>query len=62
MAEKVLVTNGHYEVDPARMQQYIKQQEMNEAERERIIKCRLMYLDWMHDHFTYKIMPPPTEE
>lgn len=62
MAEKVLVTNGHYEVDPERMKHYVKQQEMNEAERERIIKCRWMYLDWMHDHFTDKILPPPIKE
>lgn len=61
MAEKVLVTNGHYEVDPKRMQDYIKQQIMNEAERERIIKCRWMYLDWMHKHFTKKVVAPPEE-
>lgn len=62
MAEKVLHKNGHYEVDPARMQEYVKQQIMNDAETERIIKSRLMYLDWMHEHFAKKILPPPGEE
>jgi hypothetical protein len=62
MAEKVLITNGHYEVDPARMQVYVKQSIMNEAERQRIIKCRTMYLDWMLDHFSDSVPPPPEAE
>lgn len=59
MIEKVFSSNGMYEVDPQRMQHYVKQQKMNQAERERIVKCRWMYLDWMHDHFTEKVLPPP---
>lgn len=61
MAEKVLNTKGYYEVDPARMQDYVKQSIMNEAEVQRIIKCRTMYLDWMLDHFSDSVPPPPEE-
>ncbi len=59
MAENVVISYGHFEVDPSRMEKYVKQQTMNEPERERIIKSRLMYLDWMHDHFADKVVPPP---
>ncbi len=62
MAENVVIKYGHFEVDPSRMQKYVKQQIMNENERERIINCRLMYLDWMHNHFTQKVVSPPEEE
>lgn len=62
MAENVVIKYGHYEVDPNKMQDYVKQQTMNEAERERIMKCRVMYLDWIHDHFADCVVPPPEEE
>ena len=62
MAEKVLRKDGYYEIDPARMQDYVKQSIMNEAETQRIIKCRNMYLNWMHGHFAKKILLPPGED
>lgn len=62
MAEHVVIRYGHFEVAPERMTDYIRQQKMNEEERERIMKCRLMYLDWMHNHFSEKVMDPPDHE
>lgn len=59
MAERVLMSNGQFEIDPQRMQHYVKQQKMNQAERQRIVDCRWAYLDWMHDHFADKVLPPP---
>lgn len=62
MAENVIIKYGRYEVDPSRMTDYVQQQELNEAESERIVKSRHMYLDWMHRHFADKVSPPPVEE
>lgn len=62
MAEKVMIRHGKYEVDPARMQDYVKQQKINEEERERIIKSRHLYLEWMHKHFAGRVLPPPANE
>jgi hypothetical protein len=56
MAENVIVKYGHYEVEPWRMQHYIKQHEMNEAARRKIVKERLMYLDWMHRQEAHRIL------
>lgn len=61
MAENVLIKYGHFEVEKWRMQDYVQQAELNEAERERIIQNRHMFLDWMHRHFAEKIIPPPAE-
>ncbi|NSL51902.1 hypothetical protein [Calidifontibacillus erzurumensis] len=62
MAEKVIFEKGYYEVDPARMQHYVKQTVMNDAECRRIIKCRTMYLEWMLNHFSDGVPAPPEEE
>ena len=62
MAENVIIKYGKYEVDPSRMTEYVQQQELNEAERERIVKSRHMYLEWMHRHFAAKVSPPPAED
>jgi hypothetical protein len=59
VAESVYIKFGHYEIDAARMQDYVRQQEMNKAEVERIVKARLMHLDWMHRHFAYEVLEPP---
>lgn len=61
MAEKVLVKDGKFEVDPARMTEVVHQQRMNEAERDRIIHSRHLFLGWMHDHFAERVAPPPVE-
>jgi hypothetical protein len=59
VAEDVYIKFGHYEIDSARMQEYVRQQEMNQAEVKRIVKARLMHLDWMHRHFAYEVLEPP---
>lgn len=59
MAEEVILRGGRYEVDPARMTEVVRQQRMNEAERDRIIASRHQFLDWMHFHFAERVMPPP---
>jgi hypothetical protein len=61
MAEEVIFVNGKYEVDPARMTEVVRQQRMNEAERDRIIASRHQFLDWMHLHFAKRVMPPPED-
>ncbi len=50
------------EVLPSRMEKYIKQQEMNEGERERIVRARNIHLDWYHRHFAYEVLKPPADE
>jgi len=62
MAEDVYMKYGHFEIIPSRMDAYIKQQEMNEAERERIAKARGIHLDWYHRHFAYEVLKPPADE
>jgi len=62
MAEDVYIKYGRYEIFPGRMQDYVRQQEMNEAEVDRCIKARVMHLDWYHRHFAYEILPPPEGE
>ncbi len=59
MARHTIIRYGHFMVDPNDMQEVIKQQEMNDEEIERIVKCRLMYLDWMHKRFADKVLKPP---
>ncbi len=59
MSEKVIFRDGKYEIDPAMMTEVVRQQRMNEAERDRIIESRLRYLDWMHVHFAKRVTPPP---
>ena len=60
MAEDVLYKYGEIEILPTRMDKYIKQQEMNEGERERIVRARNIHLDWYHRHFAYEVLRRPT--
>lgn len=62
MAEDVFMKYGHFEIVPTRMEEYIKQQEMDEAERQRIVKARGIHLDWYHRHFAYEVLEPPEGE
>ena len=62
MAEEVIYKNGELEILPTRMEKYIRQQEMDEGERERIARARNIHLDWYHRHFAYEILPPPEGE
>jgi len=61
MAEEVYTQYGRFEIFPGRMQDYIRQQEMDDGEIARIVKARLMHLDWMHKHFAYEILEPPED-
>ncbi len=62
MAEEVIYKNGELEILPTRMEKYIQQQQMDEGERERIVRARSIHLDWYHRHFAYEILPPPEGE
>lgn len=62
MAEEVIYKNGELEILPTRMEKYIQQQQMDEGERERIVRARNIHLDWYHRHFAYEILPPPEGE
>jgi hypothetical protein len=62
MAENVIIKYGKFEVDGNRMRDCVQQQEINEAERDRIIKSRHNYLHWMHVHFADNIACPPENE
>jgi len=62
MAEDIIYKWGEIEILPSRMDKYIKQQEMNEGERERIVRARNIHLDWYHRHFAYEVLKPPADE
>lgn len=62
MAEDVLYKYGEIEILPTRMEKYVRQQEMNEGERERIVRARNIHLDWYHRHFAHEVLPPPEGE
>jgi len=59
--ERVVVRYGIFEVNPAKMVKWVKQQVMTEKFRSYIIKQRRTYLRWMHDQFAYSILKPPTK-
>jgi hypothetical protein len=63
MVEDVIIRYGRFEVNPKRLEKnLIKQgliQEIDDEERERIIQCRKLYLEWMHLHFARKVARPP---
>lgn len=61
MAENVIIRYGKYEVDERRMTEYVRQQRLNEAERDRIIHSRHLYLDWMHRHFAQRVLHTDVE-
>lgn len=61
MSDSPIWKDGHWEVGPATRGERIPTpyQRMNAAERDRIIRHRLRYLDFMHDHFADRIVTPP---
>lgn len=59
MAEDVNIKYGRVEVKPERMQSYVKQQELNDAEVKRIVETRLEYLHWMNAHFADSVSLAP---
>lgn len=40
-----------YEVDPSKMTDHVRQQDMPVWDSRRIANSRSEHLDWMHDHF-----------
>lgn len=62
MAENVIVKYGHFSVEAWRMQDYVKQHDMNEAAVNKIVQDRLMYLDWMHRQGANRILKGFDEE
>jgi len=60
--EEVINLNGRFEVDGRRMVEYVRQQQMNDAEIQRIVEAREKYVEWMHHHFAEKVLPPPEGE
>ncbi len=59
MAEDVNIKYGRVEVKPERMQSYVKQQELNDAEMKRIVDTRLEYLHWVNDHYADSVSLAP---
>ena len=45
-----------FEVDPALMQEHVRQQEIPEWDFHRIIASRWEHLAWMHDHFADSVL------
>lgn len=54
-------TGTYWEIEPSLIGSHIPlpRQEMNVAEKGRIIKQRLRYLEFMHDHFADAMVDPP---
>lgn len=61
IGEHVIIRYGIYEVNPAKMVKWVKQQVITEEFRYEIIKQRREYLRWMHDIFAHKVLKPPAE-
>lgn len=59
MAEDVNIKYGRVEVKPERMQSYVKQHELNEAEMKRIVDTRIEYLHWMNAHYADSVSLAP---
>ena len=61
MSDNAVWKDDHWEVNPDVRGEHIPTpyQRMDHAERRRIIKQRLRYLDYMHDHFADKLIQPP---
>lgn len=53
--------DGHWEVEPGVRGESVPapHQQMDLAERNRVIGHRLRYLEYMHDHFADRIVEPP---
>lgn len=58
MAEEVISRSGRFEVDARRMVKYVRQQDINDAEIDRIVEAREKYIEWMHHHFADRVLPP----
>lgn len=58
---RAIFTGGHWEIEPSLIGTDVPlpRQQMNNAERERIIQQRTRYLEFMHDHFADAVMAPP---
>ncbi len=58
---RAVFVDGHWEIEPSLIGSEVPlpNQEMNLAERQRIIAQRLRYLEFMHDHFADAMVAPP---
>ena len=45
-----------YEIDPALMQDHVRQQEIPNWDFQRIVASRWEHLAWMHDHFADSVL------
>jgi hypothetical protein len=45
-----------YEIDPALMQENVRQQDIPNWDFERIVDSRWEHLAWMHDHFADSVL------
>ena len=45
-----------FEVDPALMQEHVRQQDIPNWELQRIVASRWEHLAWMHDHFADSVL------
>lgn len=63
MAEDVIIRYGRFEVNPQRLEKYIRgrgiNQQIDDSEVERIVNNRKLYLEWMHYHFAKSVLKPP---
>lgn len=59
--EALLIQDGLYEVNPARMGEIIDQEKMSNETRHMIDRYRIAYLNYINDHFADKVLEPPAE-
>ncbi len=63
ISDGVIMRIDHiYEVDPALMGTYFRQQNMPRWDTERIVASRTDHLDWMHDHFSVETLVAGEED
>ncbi len=56
-SEVAITTFEHvFEVDPRLMQRWVLQQTFPNWDTLRIMNSRHAHLDWMHEHFAYKVI------
>ena len=57
VADGVISRYEHvFEIDPALMQEHVRQQDIPEWDFHRIIANRWEHLAWMHDHFADSVL------
>lgn len=59
MAEEVNISYGQLEIKPERMESYVQQHELNDAEIKRIRDTRIEYLHWVNAHYAFGVSLAP---